>query len=100
MQSLYRVLSASQRGAALVAADLYKGNDFMGWRGQAISALRTPGEIVSESVIRALFCDLGGLACLAERNASHRLSNRPTLARECREARKALSKAYGIRCID
>jgi hypothetical protein len=97
MKDLHRMLTPAQRCAALVAVDTYRGNDFMGWRGKAESALRTPGEVIrSDQVIDALFCDLGGVAGLAEQNdGSHRLTNRPTLAIECRGARAAIAAAYG-----
>jgi hypothetical protein len=97
MKDLYRILTPAQRGAALVAVDTYRGNDFMGWRGNAESALRTPGEVIrSDQVINSLFCDLGGVAGLAEqKDGSHRLTNRPTLAIECRGARAAIAAAYG-----
>ena len=97
MKDLYRILTPAQRCAALVAVDTYRGNDFMGWRGKAESALRTPGEVIrSGHVIDALFGDLGGAAGLAEQtDGSHRLTNRPTLAIECRGARAAIAAAYG-----
>lgn len=101
MKPLYQLLTAAQRGAALVATDTYRGNDFMGWRGKAEEALRCPGEVVWDShVVGSLFCDLGGLANLAEHNDGHRLSNRPQLATECRGARRAIAAAYGLSCAD
>lgn len=96
MPALYSLLTAAQRGAALVAVDAYRGNDFMGWRAEAESALRTPGEILHNSqALNSLFCDLGGLANLAERSGGHRLSDRPRLAAECRSARAAIAAAFG-----
>jgi hypothetical protein len=46
-------------------------------------------------VIRALVCDLGGLADLAENHDGHRLSDRPQLAVECRGAQQAIRDHYG-----
>ena len=96
MPTLYRILTAPQRAAALAAVDTYRGNDFMGWRAQSESALRTPGEALHNSqALSSLFCDLGGLACLCEQDGDHRLNNRPTLAAECRGARAAIAAAFG-----
>jgi hypothetical protein len=96
MTALYSVLTAAQRGAARVAVDAYRGNDFMGWRQQLDSALTTPGEVIRDSqALNCLWCDLGGLANLAERSDGHRLSNRPQLAIECRSARAAIAAAFG-----
>lgn len=94
--TLYSLLTPAQRGAALVAVDTYRGNDFMGWRAEAESALTTPGQIMHNShALNSLWCDLGGLANLAEQPAGHRLSNRPQLAAECRAARAAIAQAFG-----
>jgi hypothetical protein len=96
MPTLYRILTAPQRAAALAAVDTYRGNDFMGWRAESESALRTPGLVLHNSqALNSLFCDLGGLANLCEQDGSHRLNNRPTLAAECRGARAAIAAAYG-----
>ena len=96
MPDLYRTLTAPQRAAALAAVDTYRGTDFMGWRAQSESALRTPGEVLHNSqALNSLFCDLGGLANLCEQDGEHRLNNRPTLAAECRGARAAIAAAYG-----
>ena len=96
MKPIYGILTAAQRGAALVAVDTYRGKDFMGWRAESEFALRTPGLVLhNNQALRSLFCDLGGLACLAERNDGHRLSNRPTLAAECRGAQSAIAAAFG-----
>jgi hypothetical protein len=96
MKPLYQLLTAAQRGAALVAVDTYRGRDFMGWRSDAEAALRSPGQIVRDgAVIRALVCDLGGLADLAENHDGHRLSDRPQLAVECRGAQQAIRDHYG-----
>ena len=96
MPAIYSVLTAAQRGAARVATDTYRGTDFMGWRAQVDSALQTPGEVLHNShALNALFCDLGGLANLAENTGSHPLSNRPQLAIECRAARAAIAAAFG-----
>ena len=96
MPTLHRILTAPQRAAALAAVDTYRYNDFMGWRAQSESALRTPGEVLHNgAALRSLFCDLGGLACLCEQDGEHRLNNRPTLAAECRGAQAAIAAAYG-----
>ena len=95
MPTLYRILTAPQRAAALAAVDTYRGNDFMGWRAESEYALRTPTPLHNSQALRSLFCDLGGLANLCERNDGHRLSNRPTLAAECRGAQAAIAAAYG-----
>jgi hypothetical protein len=101
MASLYRILTPAQRGAALVATDTYKGNDFMGWCADAAESLRCPADLSpSLSVINRLYCNLGGLANLAECTDGHRLSNRPTLAGECRGARRAIANAWGFDCLD
>ena len=96
MPTLHHILTAPQRAAALAAVDTYRGNDFMGWRAQSESALRTPGEVLHNSqALRSLFCDLGGLACLCEQDGEHRLNSRPTLAAECRGAQSAIAAAFG-----
>ena len=96
MTAIYSVLNAAQRGAARVATDTYRGSDFMGWRAEVDSALQTPGEVLHNShALHGLFCDLGGLANLAEGTGGHRLSNRPQLVIECRAARAALAAAFG-----
>ena len=96
MPTLHRILTAPQRAAALAAVDTYRGTDFMGWRAQSESALRTPGEVLhSSQALSSLFCDLGGLANLCEQDGEHRLNNRPTLAAECRGARAAIAAAFG-----
>ena len=96
MSDLYRTFTAPQRAAALAAVDTYRGTDFMGWRAQSESALRTPGEVLHNSqALSSLFCDLGGLANLCEQDGEHRLNNRPTLAAECRGARAAIAAAFG-----
>ena len=96
MLTLHRILTAPQRAAALAAVDTYRGTDFMGWRAESESALRTPGLVLHNSqALRSLFSDLGGLANLCERNDGNRLSNRPTLAAECRGAQAAIAAAYG-----
>jgi len=95
MLTLHRILTAPQRAAALAAVDMYRGNDFMGWRAESEYALRTPTPLHNSQALRSLFSDLGGLANLCERNDGHRLSNRPTLAAECRGAQAAIAAAYG-----
>ena len=96
MPTLHRILTAPQRAAALAAVDTYRGTDFMGWRAQSESALRTPGEVLHNGqALSSLFCDLGGLANLCEQDGEHRLNNRPTLAAECRGARAAIAAAFG-----
>ena len=96
MPTLHRILTAPQRAAGLAAVDTYRGTDFMGWRAQSESALRTPGEVLHNSqALSSLFCDLGGLADLCEQDGDHRLNNRPTLAAECRGARAAIAAAFG-----
>ena len=96
MATLHRILTAPQRAATLAAVDTYRGTDFMGWRAQSESALRTPGKVLHNSqALRSLFCDLGGLANLCEQDGEHRLNNRPTLAAECRGARAAIAAAFG-----
>jgi hypothetical protein len=100
---LHHSLTAAQRGAALVAVDLYKGNDFMGWSKLAAEAIRHPGYVSKADVERILikvFCDLGGLANLAENKGNHYdghpMSNKLTLAAEARKARDTIAKAIGI----
>ena len=96
MPTLYRILTVPQRAAALAAVDTYRGTDFMGWRAESESALRTPGLVLHNSqALSSLFCDLGGLANLCEQDGDHRLNNRPTLAAECRGARAAIAAAFG-----
>ena len=101
MQSLYQLLTPAQRGAALVANDTYRGRDFMGWCAEAAESLRCPADLDPHpAAIRHLFCNLGALACLAERNDGHRLSNRPQLAADCRAARRAIAAGWGLTCHD
>jgi len=95
MLTLHHILTAPQRAAALAAVDMYRGNDFMGWRAESEYALRAPVALHNSQALRSLFSDLGGLANLCERNDGHRLSNRPTLAAECRGAQAAIAAAYG-----
>ena len=96
MATLHHILTTPQRAAALAAVDTYRGTDFMGWRAQSESALRTPGEVLHNSqALSSLFCDLGGLANLCEQDGEHRLNNRPTLAAECRGAQAAIAAAFG-----
>ena len=96
MKTLYSVLNAAERGAALVAAETFKGRDFMGWRAMALAALRCPADNPKGDVVRALYCDLGGVAWLAEHQEGHPLSDRPQLAIECRNARQKIAEAYGL----
>jgi hypothetical protein len=101
MQSLYQTLTAAQRGAALVANDTFKGNDFMGWCAEAAESLRCPADLSpSLSVINHLYCNLGALATLTESTDGHSLSNRPQLAAECRGARRSIAKGWGFDCLD
>ena len=95
MLTLHHILTAPQRAAALAAVDMYRGNDFMGWRAESEYALRTPVALHNSQALRSLFSDLGGLANLCERNDGHRLNNRPTLAAECRGAQAAIAAAFG-----
>jgi hypothetical protein len=100
---LHRSLTAAQRGAALVAVDMYKGNDFMGWSAMAQDAIRHPGSVLKadlERILIKVFCDLGGLANLAENKGNyydgHPMSNKLTLAAEARGARDTIAEAIGI----
>ena len=91
MSDLCLMLTPPQRGATLVALSDAPGRDFMGWRRDAMAAVRSPGGS-TERLANIAYCALSHLLAL-HRDGHRRRSD--ALVAEALTAYHRIATAYG-----